>query len=258
MNSSKSHLKHISIIMDGNGRWAKNRSHKRTWGHIRGASVATEIVEEACDLNLESLTLYAFSNENWSRSENEIKFLIKLLNKFIIKEESRIINNSIRFRVIGEVSPLPIDIQKRIISLEEKTKLNKGLRLTFAFSYGGRQEIVNAVNKFISTNPGKSITEKGLAKYLYNPDVDEIDLLIRTGGDQRISNFLLWQISYAELCFVKEKWPDFSREQFRGIIKKYSSIERKFGHNKVLDSLKESLNIAHRNKVAIKESMETL
>lgn len=221
--------KHVAIIMDGNGRWAQSRAHERVWGHVRGSAIVTEIVEEALNLKLDSLTLYAFSTENWSRPYLEVTTLFKLLKKFLNKERNKILSNQIRFRVMGDISRLPSETQKLIKDLEDSTRDFNGLKLTFAFNYGGRKEIIDAINSFIVKNPNKLITEDQLQKYLYQPELKEIDLLIRTGGDQRVSNFLIWQIAYSELYFTETQRPDFGANEFRKIIQYVSQRERRFG-----------------------------
>jgi len=241
-------IKHIAIIMDGNGRWAQNRFRPRVWGHVRGSSVVSQIVEEADDLGLRALTLYAFSTENWSRPQKEVLTLFNLLKKFLQKEKQRIIRNQIKFKVIGDISNLPQATKDLVSSLENETAHNNGLKLTFAFGYGGRTEIVSAVNKLINSNPGAEISEEQLNNSLHAPELGDVDLLIRTGGDQRISNFLLWQIAYAELFFTSTKWPEFTREEFRGIVYQVAGRERRFGHVEPLDSLSESHKIGKVNK----------
>jgi len=241
-------IKHVAIIMDGNGRWAQSRSHARVWGHIRGSSIVSDIIEEADELGLKALTLYAFSTENWSRPFNEVTTLFSLLKKFLLKERARIIKNQIRFRVIGDYSNLPEGTQSIITELEELTKDFKGLKLTFAFGYGGRNEIVNAVNSYIQANPGQKIDEAQLGERLFAPEAGDVDLLIRTGGDQRISNFLLWQCAYAELYFSETKWPEFNRAEFRSILETCASRERRFGNVKAIASLDESSKVAQTNK----------
>ncbi len=223
-------FKHVAIIMDGNGRWAKGRSHPRAWGHIRGASVVAGIVSEADALGIEALTLYAFSTENWHRPLSEIQTLFNLLKKFLERERNRIFKNEIRFKVIGNISKLPRQTQNLILDIERETKTFQGLKLTFAFGYGGRSEITTACNAFMRANPGKALTEKDLGRFLFSPETGDVDLLIRTGGEQRISNFLLWQIAYAELYFTKTKWPDFERAEFKKIVQESSLRERRFGH----------------------------
>lgn len=224
-----SNLKHVAIIMDGNGRWAKSRFHPRVWGHVRGSAVVSNIVEEADNLGIKALTLYTFSTENFSRPIDEVKTLFKLLKKFLLKEKPRIIKNQIKFRVIGDTSSLPQDTRELINRIENETKNFKGLNLNFAFGYGARNEIVNSINVFIKNNPEKLITEKDLEKALYNPEAGDVDLLIRTGGDFRISNFLLWQSAYAELYFTSTPWPDFTVTEFRTIISNVRNRERRFG-----------------------------
>ncbi|EQC44745.1 polyprenyl diphosphate synthase [Bacteriovorax sp. Seq25_V] len=238
-------IKNVAIVMDGNGRWAKQRAHERVWGHIRGSSIVSNIVEAADDVGLRSLTLYAFSTENWSRPEFEVKTLFKLLKKFLLKERERIITNRIQFKVIGDISKLPPATIKLVKDLEELTESFEGLKLSFAFGYGGRDEIVRAVNKLISE--GKEVSEESISKSLYHPEVGDIDLLIRTGGDQRVSNFLLWQIAYAELFFTQTKWPEFSEEEFINILKTVECRERRFGAIEEAESLESTKCLAKSN-----------
>ena len=222
-------LKHVAIIMDGNGRWASSRSHARIWGHIRGSTIVSDIVEAASDNGIKALTLYAFSTENWSRPLFEVKILFRLLKKFLLKERKRILQNQIVFRIAGNISGLPDDTQKIIKDLAEETKDAQGMILTFAFDYGGRKELVGAVNNYIKANPGKEISEEIISQMLFTPEYPDVDLLIRTGGDQRISNFLLWQMAYAELYFSPTLWPDFSAEEFLQILSKTEGVQRRFG-----------------------------
>ena len=243
-------LDHIAIIMDGNGRWAQSRAHARVWGHIRGSRVVSNIIEEADSLGAKALTLYTFSTENWSRPVGEVTVLFKLLKKFLLIERKRVLTNNIRFKVMGDISKLPQVTKDLISSLEEDSKLNTGLKLTFAFGYGGRDEIVKATNRFIKENPGKEITEELLNSYMLLPELGDVDLMIRTGGDQRISNFLLWQSAYAELFFTKTKWPDFTREEFRTIWNFVSNRERRFG-NICPSSLQNSKSQAKENREII-------
>jgi undecaprenyl diphosphate synthase len=250
--SDSNSLKHVAIIMDGNGRWANIRSHERVWGHVRGSTVVAEIVEEADRLGVHALTLYAFSSENWCRPQGEVKVLFKLLHKFLIKERLRILKNNIRFKIMGDISNLPIETKKLIEQLEIETKSNLGLKLTFAFGYGGRSEIVFAMNSFIKENPGKELCEDQLSKYLMVPDIGDVDLLIRTGGDYRVSNFLLWQIAYAELFFTETKWPDFSVKEFNNIVSSVSKRERRFGAIVQSENLHENLLKAKQNKSQVR------
>lgn len=222
-------IRHVAIIMDGNGRWANQRLRPRVWGHVRGSAVVSDIVQAADDLGIEALTLYAFSTENWSRPSQEVGVLFSLLHKFLLKERRRLVANRVAFRVIGNVSRLPQDTKDLISKLEEETKGFTGLKLTFCFSYGARMEMLHAVNQFIAENPGKQITESDLEGHLMRPETGDVDLLIRTGGEQRVSNFLLWQIAYAELCFTPTKWPDFTASEFSRIVESVSKRERRFG-----------------------------
>lgn len=254
MNESpKITINHVAIIMDGNGRWAQTRTHPRVWGHIRGSSVVSNIVEEATDLGIKALTLYAFSTENWSRPASEIKVLFGLLKKFLNRERKRILDNDICFKVIGEIEELPKETINLIHDLESLTKDNKGLKLTFGFGYGGRKEIVHSVNKFILNNKDKLITEEDIGKNLYSPENGDVDLLIRTGGDQRISNFLLWQMAYSELFFTNTKWPEFGRKEFREIYQYVSQRERRFGNIFSSKDLEQTQKMAKINKKLIQE-----
>lgn len=224
-----SSLKNVAIIMDGNGRWAKERRRPRVWGHVRGAEVVREIVTTAAKSDLESLTLYAFSTENWTRPTDEITSLFKLLKKFLKREQKTILENNIQFDVIGNYKVLDSSIVELIEHLKYNSRTNTGLRLSLAVNYGGRAEIVDAVNSFLKENPGRELTEDDISNYLYNPKLQDIDLLIRTSGDQRVSNFLLWQMSYSEFHFTETKWPDFSKEEFLEILEATSTRERRFG-----------------------------
>jgi undecaprenyl diphosphate synthase len=234
-------LSHVAIIMDGNGRWAKSRSHLRVWGHIRGSKVVTDIVEEASDLGLHELTLYAFSQENWSRPVHEIQTLFSLLRKFLLRERTKIIENSIRFRVMGDISRLSPETQNLIRGLESTTLENSGLRLNFAFNYGGRSDIVETFKRLDK----REISEEELGRSF---DIPNVDLLIRTGGEMRISNFLIWQIAYAELYFSKTMWPDFTREEFRDIIQEFFQRERRYGSINAARDWDYSRKEARKNK----------
>jgi len=255
-SESISKLKHIAIIMDGNGRWATARSHKRVWGHVRGTKVVSSIVEEAVSLGIEALTLYGFSTENWSRPLDEVTSLFKLLKKYLIFEKKRIMKKKIQFKMIGDISKLPEDTKELIKEIEEISKDHEGLKLTLAFSYGGRTEIVSAVNKFLDKSPGTRITEENISENLMNPAVGDVDLMIRTGGDMRISNFLLWQVAYGELYFVNKKWPDFKASEFREIIKEVSSRERRFGNVTACESLESSRTTAKDHKSLLSNKSE--
>jgi len=243
-------IKHVAIIMDGNGRWANQRFRPRIWGHVRGSAVVSEIVQSADELGIKALTLYAFSTENWSRPLEEVSTLFKLLKKFLQKEKQKILANNIKFKVIGDIQNLPADTLSLIKEIEDLTKNSNGLNLTFAFSYGGRAEILRAINLFHSSHPGAEMTEADLSSLMYRPEAGDVDLMIRTGGDQRISNFLLWQMAYAELYFTPTKWPDFTAGEFKKIIQNVSSRERRFGNVSVQNGLVDSVERAESNKAS--------
>jgi undecaprenyl diphosphate synthase len=243
-----SSIKHVAIIMDGNGRWAKKRFRPRIWGHVRGSGVVSNIVQAADDVGIKALTLYAFSTENWSRPVEEVSLLFKLLKKFLLKERARLLKNNVHFKVIGEIQGLPEDTVALIKETEAMTSKNTGLKLTFAFSYGGRAEIMRAVNQFQIQSPTKLMTEEDLSNMLYRPETGDVDLMIRTGGEQRISNFLLWQMAYSEFYFSPTKWPDFTAQEFKSIINHVSVRERRFGNVSAQASLKLSIEQAESNK----------
>jgi undecaprenyl diphosphate synthase len=243
-------IKHVAVIMDGNGRWANKRYRPRIWGHVRGSAVVSDIVKAADDLGLSALTMYAFSTENWSRPLEEVSTLFKLLKKFLIKERARILTNNIKFKVIGEIQSLPFETVSLIREMEDLTENATGLKLTFAFNYGGRSEIIRAVNKFQENNPGREMTENDLTELMYRPETGDVDLMIRTGGEQRISNFLIWQMAYAELYFTPTKWPDFTDSEFKKIIEHVSGRERRFGNVFGQNGLVESIEQAETNKTA--------
>lgn len=243
-------IKHVAIIMDGNGRWAKKRFRPRIWGHVRGSAVVSDIVKAADDIGLEALTMYAFSTENWSRPLEEVSSLFKLLKKFLIKEKARILANNVKFKVIGEIQTLPVETISLIREMEELTKDAKGLKLTFAFNYGGRSEILRAVNTFYLNQPNRLMTEADLNELMYRPETGDVDLMIRTGGEQRISNFLIWQMAYAEMYFTPTKWPDFTPSEFKKIIEHVSCRERRFGNVCGQEALEDSIEKAETNKTA--------
>lgn len=214
---------HIAIIMDGNGRWAKKSNRPRSFGHIRGSMKVKDIVSYCCeDKNITELTLYTFSLENWKRPSDEIQILMRLLEKYIKKEQKNFIKNSIQFKLIGKKTSLKEELKNMINSCEELTKNGKNLKLNIAFNYGAKDEIVRAANSIKG-----NITEETLTKAL---DIKEnVDLLIRTGKYKRISNFLLWQISYAELFFTDTLWPNFTVSELKGIVDDFKKIKRNFG-----------------------------
>ncbi len=233
----KTHLelpRHIAIIMDGNGRWAKKRGLPRIMGHTQGIKSVKEIVTACSDLGVEVLTLYAFSTENWKRPKLEINMLMKLLDKFLRKELDNLTKNNVRLNVIGGIDELPRNVASLLKSVMAKTQNNSKLLLNLALNYSSRAEITDAVRSIavkISTNKLKAdeIDEEAVANHLYTRDIPDPDLLIRTSGEMRISNFLLWQISYSEIYVTDKYWPDFTREDLKKAIKEYQKRERRFG-----------------------------
>ena len=219
-------LRHLAIIMDGNGRWAKKRGLKRVDGHKKGAQVVKEITTYcANNPEIETLTLYAFSTENWKRPKIEVDFLMKLLDNWLKKELPSYIENGVKFDVIGDISKFSSNLIKRIEYTKERTKEHKKLTQILALNYGSQDEITRAVKKMVLNN--EEICAKNIQKYLDLPY--DIDLLIRTSGEIRVSNFLLWQIAYAEMFFTPTLWPDFTSGELEEIIGKYKIIQRRFG-----------------------------
>ncbi len=226
--------RHIAIIMDGNGRWAQSRRHSRVFGHARGVESARKITRECAKLGVEALTLYTFSTENWQRPVNEVNFLMKLLLRYLKYETQELIDNNLRFRAIGFTEMLPENIQLEIARLKRATEKNTGMFLNIALSYGSRQEILQATKSIASdVQSGKlridEISEDTIQNRLFTFESPDPDLMIRTGGDHRISNFLLWQSAYAELFFTPKCWPDFQVEDLREAIENFGSRERRFG-----------------------------
>lgn len=223
----KNSLKNIAIIMDGNGRWAKKKKLLRSRGHEEGAINIRNIVKLCSNIkNIESLTLYAFSTENWNRPKYEVLFLLNLLEKWLQKELNTYQEFKIKFKTIGDISIFSKKIQESIRHIEYETRNNKNLTKYLAINYGGREEIVRAVNILLDTK--KYITVESIGETL-DTNYQNIDLLIRTGGEYRVSNFLLWQINYAEFFFTKTLWPDFTSQEFKDIINLFHKRERRFG-----------------------------
>jgi undecaprenyl diphosphate synthase len=226
--------KHLAIIMDGNGRWAKQKGLLRTLGHENGTKSVRVVVETAAKLGIENLTLYAFSTENWNRPKLEVELLMNLLINSLKNELKTLQDNDIRLNSIGNIDLLPKSAQKKLQEVIEQTKGNSRMVLTLALSYGSREELINVVknisnkvkNNIISID---SIDESIINQHLYTHDLPEVDLLIRTSGEHRISNFLLWQIAYAELYFTDVLWPDFKQDDLYEAIISYQKRERRFG-----------------------------
>jgi undecaprenyl diphosphate synthase len=235
--------KHLAIIMDGNGRWATKRFLPRVAGHSQGLNTVREIVKECGDLGVEYLTLFAFSSENWRRPAEEVGFLMKLFLTALEKEVSRLDKNNVRLRVVGDLTRFDQQIQERVVQAEETTANNTGLNLTIAANYGGRWDMLQAVSACLKANP--SITPEGVTEALLTPHLSmsyapEPDLFIRTGGEQRISNFLLWQLAYTELYFTDLLWPDFDAKALQVSFAWYRERERRFGRTsaQVIDAEK--------------------
>jgi len=225
---------HIAVIMDGNGRWAKKKNLSRISGHIKGVDVVREVVTACRELGIKVLTLYAFSIENWKRPEDEVRALMGLLKEYLLKEVEEMIQNNIRLSAIGRIEDLPGDVQDTLRETIQKTKKGDGMVLNLALSYGGRSEILHAVQEVLSDfQKGKirpeEITFQGFSRYLWTRGIPDPDLLIRTSGELRISNFLLWQIAYTELYVTETLWPDFDRKELFKAIADYQSRERRFG-----------------------------
>ena len=221
---------HVGIIMDGNGRWAKKQNQVRTFGHTEGLKRAKEITKAASDLGIRYLTLYVFSTENWKRTQEETGFLMGLIHSHIRQELDFYRKNHLRVRLIGDSSGLPKQVQDDILEAEKDTESFDGMSLSLAINYGGRDEIIRAVKKlsFNDINP-ESVTEKDFSRLFDQPDLPDADLIIRTGGEQRLSNFLMWQSAYAELIFSDILWPDYDKQAFYDDIVRFQHRNRRYG-----------------------------
>lgn len=225
---------HVAIIMDGNGRWAKKQGLKRVMGHEKGATAVREVVEGCSEIGVKNLTLYAFSTENWNRPKVEVDTLMKLLVSSLRKEIKTIIENDIRLNAIGRLENLPKKVHRELKEVIEKTSDNKRMTLTIALSYGSREELTHAMKEISEKVAKKEISAKAIDEsvineHLYTRNLPDVDFMIRTSGEQRISNFLLWQIAYAELYFSEVLWPDFRKEDLFEAIYNYQNRERRFG-----------------------------
>ena len=229
MTPSLTNLKHLAIIMDGNGRWAKDKNLDRIVGHKEGAKSAKKIIETCSNLNIKYLTLYTFSTENWDRPQFEVDSLMVLLSGMLNNEIKELEGNNIVFKVVGRVEDLPKSVQKIVSNTVERTKNNTGLVLSLALSYGGRQEIIDAMNKILKNKESKIIDEEIVKNHLYCPEIPDPDLIIRTAGEYRLSNFLLWQSAYAELYVSKKNWPAFKEEDLIQALKDFENRNRTFG-----------------------------
>ncbi|NPA13548.1 MAG: isoprenyl transferase [Aquificae bacterium] len=223
---------HVAVIMDGNGRWARRRGLPRVYGHRAGAERVEEILQTAKEVGVKWLSVFAFSTENWQRPKEEVDTIMSLLVEYINKKVPYLLENNIRLRFMGRIDQLPENIKQTVLEGEEATKGCKGMNFVVALNYSGKAEIIDAVNRILAEGKG-SITEEDFRKYFYIPEMPDPDLLIRTSGEERISNFMLWQMAYTEFYFTETLWPDFDREEFFKALYEYQSRERRFG--KVLE-----------------------
>ena len=221
-------LNHIAIIMDGNGRWGLKKKKSRNFGHLHGIKRVEEIVKSAIKKKIPYLTLYTFSTENWKRPAAEVNFLFDLIRNSLKKKLSTLIKNGIKVNIIGNKKGLPKDILKTIKLIEKKTYRNTFITLNLALNYGSKEEIVNACRKILKSKK-KKINEENFANNLYTRNIPDPEIMIRTGGTRRLSNFLLWQLAYTEIFFVDKLWPDFNSKDFKNILLKYNKIKRNFG-----------------------------
>ena len=221
-------MNHLAIIMDGNGRWAINRKKPRVFGHKEGAQVAKKIINDCVNRKIPYLTLYTFSKENWSRPPKEVDTLMNLLSIMLESELDNMLRNNIRFNVVGKIEDLPRKTREFTLNSIEMTKNNTGLVLTLALSYGGRQEIIDAINSMINSRE-KIINEEILKNHLYCPELPDPDLIIRTAGEYRLSNFLLWQSAYAEIYTSSKNWPEFGEKDLEKALDEYERRNRTFG-----------------------------
>ena len=220
-------VKHVAIIMDGNGRWGIKHKNSRNAGHRAGLNTVESVINECINANIEYLTLYTFSTENWKRPKREISFLFNLLENFLINKINNLIKKNIRLKFIGEINKLPTELKKLIKNAETKTSKNQSLQVNVALNYGSKNELINSI-KMIYKKKIK-INEKNIDKNLFTKNIKNPDILIRTGNTHRLSNFMLWQLAYTEIFFEKKLWPDFKVNDFKKILNKFKSIKRNFG-----------------------------
>ncbi len=221
-------LNHVAIIMDGNGRWGLKKKKSRNYGHLKGIKSVENVIKSSLIRKIPYLTLYTFSTDNWGRPDKEINFLFDLIRESLKKKISKIIKQGIKINIIGSEIGLPKDIVKIVRLIEKKTYKNKKITLNLALNYGSKEEIINAVNKYSKKNKRK-ITLNGLENELYTKNIPDPEILIRTGGTRRLSNFLLWQLAYTEIFFLDKLWPDFNENDFDKIIAKFYKLKRNFG-----------------------------
>ena len=226
-------IEHLAIIMDGNGRWATKRGLSRSDGHRAGAENIRRVVEAARELGIKYLTVYAFSTENWKRPAAEVAYLMGLIGEFTRKMLPEMRRDNVRLRTVGRAGDLPLPARRALLEAVEATKDNTGFTLNLALSYGGRAEIVDAVNRILETRvAGEKVTEEEFKSFLYAPDLPDPELMIRAGGEFRLSNFLLWELSYSELYVTDTLWPDFDADTLKAALEFYSGRDRRFGNVK--------------------------
>ena len=221
-------IKHVAIIMDGNGRWGLKNKGSRNSGHRAGLNTIEQVIDETIKNKIKYLTLYTFSTENWKRPKKEISFLFTLLESFLVKKIDSLIKNEIKLKVIGNKKKFSVKLQKLLNLSEKKTSKNKKLQINLALNYGSKIELINAIKDLNKSK--ENITEKNLTKHLQTKNIPDPDLLIRTGNTKRLSNFLLWQLAYSEIFFEKKLWPAFNEGDYDKIIKKFKKIKRNFGN----------------------------
>ena len=220
-------LKHVAIIMDGNGRWGLKKKNSRNFGHSQGVKTVEKIIEEAVSNKIKYLTLYTFSTDNWKRPKKEIIFLIYLLEKYLDKQSKNLIEKKIKINIIGKINKFPKSLKTKLKNIQEQTQFNKKIQINLALNYGSKEEIITSVKKVI--NLSIPINENNISKNLYTSKMPDPEILIRTGNRFRLSNFLLWQSSYTEIFFVKKLWPDFNKQDFKKILNEYKTMRRNFG-----------------------------
>ena len=218
---------HVAIIMDGNGRWGMNKKNSRNYGHRVGVKVVNDIIGEAIHQKIKYLTLYTFSTDNWKRPKKEISFLLKLLESYINKELRNLMKNKIKVKIIGNIKKFPNSLKLKLMQLEKLTKHNDKIQINIALNYGSKEEIVSTIKKL--SKKSLAVNKKNISNNLYTASIPDPEILIRTGNRKRLSNFLLWQLSYTEIYFEKKLWPDFSIKDFKKIILNFSNVKRNFG-----------------------------
>ncbi len=220
-------LNHVAFIMDGNGRWGMSKKKNRNFGHLKGVQTVEKIVKASLKLKIPVITFYVFSTENWQRPKTEIKFLFGLISSYFKKEITNVSKNGIKINILGKLTSLPLSIRKILNNTVKRTQKNKKLIVNLALNYGSKNEITESVKQIFKKK--KFVTEKEISKNLYTGTLPDPDILVRTGGQNRLSNFMLWQLAYSELYFLKKLWPDFNESDLKKIIKNFKTIKRNFG-----------------------------